>query len=126
MSEPAAVQDADMAIVEAAGEARPPIPSPGLNGQTSNGYAAQQDIADHEDSDDDGAAGGDGADGQAAASSKKAKSKKKKKKSSTAKKAATSTSTPAMKQTDPPSIGLSKIYTNGQYPIGEVCEYKDE
>ena len=121
MSEPAAVQDADMAIVEAAGEARPPIPSPALNGQ-----ATQQDIADHEDSDDEnGAAGGDGADGQAA-TSKKSKSKKKKKKSSAAKKAATSTSTPAMKQTDPPSIGLSKIYTNGQYPIGEVCEYKDE
>jgi hypothetical protein len=29
-------------------------------------------------------------------------------------------------QSDPPRVGLSKIFTNGVYPEGEIQPYKDE
>lgn len=29
-------------------------------------------------------------------------------------------------QSDPPRVGLSKFFPNGQYPVGEICEYKNE
>jgi methionyl aminopeptidase len=29
-------------------------------------------------------------------------------------------------QSDPPRIGLSKFYPEGNYPVGEIQEYKDE
>lgn len=48
--------------------------------------------------------------------------KKRKKKKSKANKA----SGEPLQQTDPPSVPLSKIFTNGLYPEGEICEYKDE
>jgi methionyl aminopeptidase len=44
--------------------------------------------------------------------------KKKKKKKKPKKKKA--------QQSDPPRIGLSKIFTNGVYPEGEIQPYKDE
>lgn len=44
--------------------------------------------------------------------------KKKKKKKKPKKKKAT--------QSDPPRVGLSKLFPSGVYPTGEICEYKDE
>jgi methionyl aminopeptidase len=44
--------------------------------------------------------------------------KKKKKKKKPKKKKAT--------QSDPPRVGLSKLFPSGAYPVGEICEYKDE
>lgn len=48
---------------------------------------------------------------------KKKKKKKPKKKKAVAAPAA---------QSEPPRVGLSKIFINGVYPIGEIQEYKDE
>ncbi len=31
-----------------------------------------------------------------------------------------------MVQSEPPRVGLSKIFRNGVYPVGEEVEYKDE
>lgn len=45
-------------------------------------------------------------------------SKKKKKKKKPKKKKA--------EQSEPPRIGLSKLFPNGVYPEGEIQEYKDE
>ncbi|BEI85096.1 hypothetical protein CcaverHIS002_0504970 [Cutaneotrichosporon cavernicola] len=61
-----------------------------------------------EDDDEEGPAGGD------------AQKKKKKKKKPKKKKAA------AMVQSEPPRVGLSKIFRNGVYPVGEEVEYKDD
>ena len=44
--------------------------------------------------------------------------KKKKKKKKPKKKKAV--------QSDPPRVGLSKLFPSGVYPTGEICEYKDE
>lgn len=46
--------------------------------------------------------------------------KKKKKKKPKKKKATTAT------QSEPPRVGLSKLFPNGVYPEGEIQEYKDE
>lgn len=48
--------------------------------------------------------------------SEETKKKKKKKKSKKKK----------VQQSDPPRVGLSKIFTNGVYPEGEIQPYKDE
>ena len=50
--------------------------------------------------------------------------KKKKKKKKRANKSTTSTT--SLQQTDPPSIPITQLYPNGQYPIGEIQEYKNE
>ncbi|WVR08078.1 methionine aminopeptidase, type II [Kwoniella sp. DSM 27419] len=69
-----------------------------------------QEEDDNEDDDDvegeDGAVTGD--------------AKKKKKKKSKKKKAA------AVTQTEPPRVGLTKIFKNGIFPVGEEVEYKDD
>lgn len=58
---------------------------------------------------------------------KKKKSKKKKSGSAAAPISANGEHVkPVQQQTSPPSIPLSKIYVNGQFPVGEICEYKDE
>jgi methionyl aminopeptidase len=31
-----------------------------------------------------------------------------------------------LEQSDPPRVGLTKLFPNGHYPEGEICEYKDE
>jgi hypothetical protein len=50
--------------------------------------------------------------------SNSAEAKKKKKKKKPKKK--------KLEQSDPPRIGLSKFYPDGNYPVGEIQEYKDE
>lgn len=47
--------------------------------------------------------------------------KKKKKKKKSKKKAKTGEN----KQTDPPRVGLTKIFVNGTYPEGEIQEYRE-
>ena len=47
-------------------------------------------------------------------------SKKKKKKKPKKKKVS------EVQQTEPPRVGLSKLFTDGVYPEGEIQEYKDE
>lgn len=47
--------------------------------------------------------------------------KKKKKKKKSKKKAAKSE-----QQSEPPRVGLSKLFPDGNYPEGELQEYKDE
>ncbi|KAF2068780.1 hypothetical protein CYY_009896 [Polysphondylium violaceum] len=74
----------------------------------------------------EGAAAGAGGEGAA----KKKKKKKKKKKSA----AATTTAVDAngnnvvigLAQTTPPTIPVSKLFPNKVYPLGEVCEYKND
>ncbi|KAJ1913316.1 Methionine aminopeptidase 2 [Mycoemilia scoparia] len=53
-----------------------------------------------------------------------AKKKKKKKKSKSKKSQAPIE--PAMEQTYPPTIPITKIYPNTRYPQGEICDYKDD
>ncbi|KAH7096127.1 methionine aminopeptidase 2-like protein [Auriculariales sp. MPI-PUGE-AT-0066] len=57
----------------------------------------------------------DGADGAAKKKKKKKKGKKK-----------TGAGGPAVQQSDPPRIGLTKLYPNGVFPEGEIVEYKDD
>ncbi|KAG8998894.1 Methionine aminopeptidase 2 [Tulasnella sp. JGI-2019a] len=34
--------------------------------------------------------------------------------------------TKKVKQSDPPRVGLTKIFTDGIFPVGEICEYKND
>ncbi|KAK6908483.1 methionine aminopeptidase, type II [Kwoniella mangroviensis CBS 8507] len=74
------------------------------------------DVVDNEDEEGDEE---DDVEGDDAPESGDAKKKKKKKKSKK-KKSATVT------QSEPPRVGLSKIYKNGVYPIAEEVEYKND
>lgn len=49
--------------------------------------------------------------------------KKKKKKKPKKKKAAAAAPS---EQSEPPRVGLTKIFTSGVFPVGEIQEYKDE
>ncbi|KAI0363525.1 peptidase M24A methionine aminopeptidase [Pilatotrama ljubarskyi] len=62
-----------------------------------------------EDVEEDGAPEGQGAGGEGKKKKKKKKSKKKK-----------------LEQTEPPTIGLSKLFPDGNYPEGELQDYKDD
>ena len=73
---------------------------------------AEQDDQDDQDDDEAPVAGGD-----ADKKKKKKKSGNKKKKSKTVK--------AAMQQTDPPTIGLTKMFPNGQFPVGEIQPYDE-
>ena len=127
MSEPAAVQEAGIAQVEAISEPAAPVPD---SAPQTDGMDQEQD----DDSGDEGGADGDG-NGQAngTGSSSSSSKKKKKKKSNKKKKASGAAANGAaggvhavMQQTEPPTIGLTKIYINGQFPIGQECEYVGE
>lgn len=65
---------------------------------------------DNEEEDDDAPAA-PGANGEAAKKKKKKKPKSKKKKPT---------------QSDPPRVGITKFFSNGVYPEGEIQEYKDD
>jgi len=74
----------------------------------------------------------EGAGGEGAAKKKKKKKKKKKSTAATVDAngnpvAATTTSgASGLVQTTPPTIPITKLYPNKVYPLGEVCEYKNE
>ncbi|KAK2764003.1 Methionine aminopeptidase 2 [Arachnomyces sp. PD_36] len=80
------------------------------NGQPADGDAEKED-SDDDKEDDEGAAEGEAA--GAAKKKKKRKSKKKKKGG-------------AKVQSSPPRVPLSTLFPNGNYPEGEIVEYKDE
>ncbi|KAI0361032.1 peptidase M24A methionine aminopeptidase [Trametes cingulata] len=67
---------------------------------------AEEEVDDVEE---DGAPEGQGAGGEGKKKKKKKKSKKKK-----------------LEQTEPPTIGLSKLFPDGNYPEGELQDYKDD
>ncbi|RSH93273.1 Methionine aminopeptidase 2 [Saitozyma podzolica] len=73
------------------------------------------DEVEVEEGDDDDEEEMEGADGAAGDAKKKKKKKKPKKK-----KAA------AVLQSEPPRVGLSKIFKNGVYPVGQEVEYKND
>lgn len=68
------------------------------------------DDNDVDDSDEEGAPEIAVADGEVKKKKKKKKSKKKKK----------------VEQGDPPRTGLSKVYADGRYPVGEIQEYRND
>ena len=82
---------------------------------TTNGAAAADDdhSDDSEDDADENGAPAAGGEGTGAAKKKKKRKPKKKKKKPTA-------------QTEPPSVLLSTLFPNKNYPAGEEVEYKDE
>lgn len=85
------------------------------NGNGTNGHHEDGgDDNDEDDDEDDDAEDGAGANGAATGAAKKKKKNKKKKKKSKA---------GAMTQTEPPRVGLTKIFTNGVYPVGEIQQY---
>ncbi|KAK0554580.1 Methionine aminopeptidase 2 [Tilletia horrida] len=95
----------------------------GAAAANTNGHA-DEDGGDGDDDDDDedgDAAGGEG--GATGGASKK--KKKKNKKSGAAKRRAKANRgpNPVMAQSDPPRVGLTKIYADGIFPIGEIVEY---
>ncbi|KAE8222442.1 hypothetical protein CF319_g4360 [Tilletia indica] len=75
---------------------------------------------DEDDDEEEGAAAEGGATGTASK-----KKKKKNKKSGAAKRRAKANKgpNPVMAQSDPPRIGLTKIYADGIFPIGEIVQY---
>ncbi|KAL9932844.1 hypothetical protein V8E36_008099 [Tilletia maclaganii] len=91
---------------------------------TANG--AEQNTkggADDDDEDDEEEEGG--ANGGAASAGGAKKKKKKNKKSGAAKRRAKASKgpNPVMEQSDPPRVGLTKIYVDGIFPVGEIVEY---
>lgn len=81
------------------------------NGDHNNNNNNDDDDEDDDDEDDEEDA--DGAASAATGAAKKKKKNKKKKKKSKAK----------LTQTVPPRVGLTKIFTNGKYPVGEIQQY---
>ncbi|ODN72915.1 methionine aminopeptidase, type II [Cryptococcus amylolentus CBS 6039] len=75
----------------------------------------EPEVVEGEENDDDDDEG-ENDDGPANGESKKKKKKKKSKKKKTA----------AATQSEPPRVGLTKIYKNGIFPVGEEVEYKDD
>jgi len=80
----------------------------------TNGDEEGEDLDDEGDDVEDGAGAG-GAEGAA--------KKKKKRKPRKKKKAGMGNAT---QQSDPPRVPVSQLFSNGQYPEGEICEYKDD
>jgi len=55
-----------------------------------------------------------------------AKKKKKKKKSSSSNKSANEVSNGPKLQSDPPRVPISELFPDGNFPEGEICNYKDD
>lgn len=129
MAEPTEVQDSPIAKLDAAAAPSAPVPDEQLvkdklNQLSTAEHSNKHSNNDDGDSDSEGEDGADQVNGTGPASG--AAAKKKKKKKSKKKKGGAGAGGPAMQQTDPPSIGLSKIYPSGTYPVGEVSEYTGE
>ncbi|KAK0537811.1 Methionine aminopeptidase 2 [Tilletia horrida] len=85
---------------------------------------AEDDAEGEGEADDDDEEDGEGGAANGAATGGK-KKKKKNKKSGAAKRRAKANRgpNPAVAQSDPPRIGLTKIYLDGVFPVGEIVEY---
>lgn len=130
MAEPTAVQDAPLAKLDAAAAPSAPLPddkavADKLEQLTSSSNKQQEN---NDDSDSEGDADDvNGSNGATSGASKKKKKKKPKKKKGGAAGTGNGTVTgPAMQQTDPPTIGITKLYPGGNFPVGEVSEYTGE
>lgn len=88
------------------------------NGKVPNGVAPKNGDVGHDESDDE-KEDGDGAPEVSAngAAKKKKRKPRKKKKAGTA---------GAKVQTSPPRVLISQLFPNGEYPEGEICEYRNE
>ncbi|KAF2759588.1 peptidase M24A, methionine aminopeptidase [Pseudovirgaria hyperparasitica] len=75
--------------------------------KVENGDAEQDESEDEKEEVDEGAPAG-------GAAKKKKKNKKKKKKAS------------SKTQTSPPRVQIDKLFPDGNFPEGEICEYRDE
>ncbi|WFD43795.1 methionyl aminopeptidase [Malassezia psittaci] len=76
--------------------------------------SAEEDDDDDDGDDDDGAQ-----DGASEADKKKKKKNKNKNKNKKKKKSGK----PAMQQTEPPTVGLTKMFPGGNFPVGEIQAY---
>lgn len=124
MAEPTSIQDKTLSKLDAAAAPSAPVPDDQLVKDkldeltTADGQQGQQQQQqEHDDSDSEGE-DGDQVNGTSSSGAPKKKKKKKSKK-----KKGGAGGGPAMKQTDPPSIGMTKLYPSGNYPVGEVSEY---
>ncbi|KAJ7376676.1 Methionine aminopeptidase 2 [Desmophyllum pertusum] len=79
---------------------------------------AQQEVAEGEEAQDGENSG--------AASGKKKKKKKKKSAGAKSGDAQDSSSPPTKQQTDPPTVAISELFPNGDFPVGQILSYKDE
>jgi len=77
----------------------------------------------HADESDDE---GDEAEGAAEGATDGAAKKKKKKKPKKKKKGGAGGAGGAKTQSDPPRVPVSQLFGNGQYPEGEICDYKND
>ncbi|WFD23924.1 methionyl aminopeptidase [Malassezia equina] len=87
-------------------------PAEKLADATSAAQVNEEHVKEEQDDDENDDEPDDVATGDAEKKKKKNKKKNKKKKK-----------TGAAQQTEPPTIGLSKLFPNGVYPVGEIQEY---
>lgn len=99
----------------AAGDLAAKVDAVKLDANGTNGAA---DSGDEEDE----AVGATPATGDAAT----AAAKKKKKSGAAKKKRQAANGKKNVRQTDPPTIGLTKIFSDGVFPVGEIQEYDDK
>ena len=85
--------------------------------QIPDAPAAQDPAVDEEDDDEEDDEGG--ADGPSEAEKKKKKKNKNKNKNKKKKKSGK----PAVQQTEPPTVGLTKMFPSGVFPVGEIQAY---
>jgi len=90
----------------------------GTNGL--NGHLSDQDESDDDKEEDDGGAGPT-PNGTAASTAAKKKKKKKPKKKKKAAGAGAATV-----QSDPPRVPVAQLFANGEYPVGEEVEYRND
>lgn len=107
-------------------ESKDAAAKPAVNGAQNGHHNGEEDEDAEGEGDDEDA---DDAAGEAGAGAGTGGKKKKKKKSGAAKKkakaAAARNASAATGQSEPPRIGLSKLFPNGQYPIGEIQQYDE-
>ena len=116
MSEALSTQAAPLAVLEAVSEPAGPELDGSLKIEPDKDQAKNGDNADNEDGSE---SDGEGDDDEVAGGTSVKVKKKKKKKSKRKKKS-------AAVQSDPPRVGISKFFPDGQYPVGEIKEYTGE
>lgn len=83
----------------------------------ANGHSKSTEAeADHDESEDEKDEEGDAVEAETAGGAAKKKKKRKPKKKKSAKKT----------QTDPPRVTIANLFPNGNYPEGEIAEYKND
>lgn len=104
------------------------------NGEALNGGEAKDSSAPAAEpevnGEQDNADGEELQDGETSNTTSTKKKKKKKKKSAGAKttegEGQNGTSPSAREQTDPPTVAISELFPNGNFPVGQIMHYKDD